>query len=320
MERYKQKEHKKHNFIVFLMLALFIIGLFVYHNVIDLKLQNTQQLEENHLNGDGVYFNVFTEETRDEIKTGIFSNIDNDTVFYASIQNQGKPRYVSISGYLNYFQTQLVCMEEGYDCSSIYLEDGANLLIPFKIADPIEKGANYKFLISLFLGIDQYECDNQYQSTEHTISYDFFLKNDPDSDNVELEQYTIDSEILDNDFSGIMLNTDFTGSELVKLPPYNLKVTAGKMFDLAYRIGNNDASNQTQLILVTIDYQQVLINGKNYLLTNSREGCLSYGTITLKAPETKGKNEICALVVPDPNSPTPFFPLENSCRFTLTTE
>lgn len=314
----RNKNDKKHYFIVFLVITIIITisFLFFYHHGLQ---SHDLQPEDNHLNGDGVYFNVFTEKTRDEIKTGIFSDIDNDTVFYASIQNQGKPRYVRITGYLNYFQTSLESLDKRYDFSSIYLEDGANLLIPFKIVETIKEGTNYKFLISLFLGVDQYECDNQYQSTDHTISYDFFLKNNPNSDNVELKEYTVNSEMLNNDFSGIMINTDLTTSELIKLPPYNHKISVGEQFDLAYRIGN-DSSAETCLMLVTIGYQQALINGKEYLLTNSEEGYLSYGKITLEAPSEKGKYEICALIVPEPNSPTPFFPLENSCRFTLTTE
>ena len=55
-------------------------------------------------------------------------------------------------------------------------------------------------------------------------------------------------------------------------------------------------------------------------MIETEEGCTSFGLITLKAPETKGKYEICALVVLNPESSNEFTLLENAYRFTLTVE
>ena len=48
------------------------------------KQHSLVQPEELHLNGDGVYFNIFTEDSRGEDTTGTLKNIGDDTVLYAS--------------------------------------------------------------------------------------------------------------------------------------------------------------------------------------------------------------------------------------------
>lgn len=55
-------------------------------------------------------------------------------------------------------------------------------------------------------------------------------------------------------------------------------------------------------------------------MIETEEGHTSFGIITLKAPETKGKYEICSLLVPSPESSNEFTFLENAYRFTLTVE
>ena len=57
-----------------------------------------------------------------------------------------------------------------------------------------------------------------------------------------------------------------------------------------YRIGQIGDAHQ-QLMLVTIDYQQAHINGERSLMIETEEGRTSFGLITLKVPETKGKYE-----------------------------
>ena len=193
--------------------------------------------EDNHLIGDGVYFNVFTEKTKGQETTGIFSGIDSSTVFYASIQNSGKERHMKLKGYLNYVSCPLEFLDESYAGDDIYLLDGDNIIIPFTIKSDIDPNTNYKLLLSLFLGTDQHEGSTHYQTTQHTMSYDYFIKNNPDSQTVDLAltkdistQYTV------SDFPGIVINEDFENTESVKLPPYSLKVEAGETFELSYKL------------------------------------------------------------------------------------
>lgn len=270
--------------------------------------------------GDGVYFNVYTEDTKGQEMDGIFENVTSDTVFYASIQNSGQKRYVKLSCYLNYERVSIEMLNSSYDDDQILLEDKDNITIPFKLKGEIDPDENYKLLVSLFLGTDLHESDTKYETTQHTLSYDYYLKNREDSAiSLNLSQDS-STEFINYDFPGFVLNTDYLStSDGIKLPPSELKAAPGESFKLAYRIGQIGDAHQ-QLMLVTIDYQQASINGEKSLVIETEEGHTSFGIITLKAPKSKGKYEICALLVPSPESSNEFTFLENAYRFTLTVE
>ena len=312
---------KKKYFFVFIPIIIMIVTLTLLLLYFHGKSNNKEaNQEEWHMNGDGVYFNVYTEDTKGQEMTGIFENITSDTVFYASIQNSGQERYVKLACYLNYESVSIEMLNSSYDNDQIFLEDKANITIPFKLKDTIDSDKNYKLLVSLFFGTNLHESDTQYQTTEHTLSYDYYLKNSEDSAirfDVSQDNST---ELINYDFPGFVLNTDYSSaSDSVKFPPSEVKAAPGETFQLAYRIGQIGDAHQ-QLMLVTIDYQQATINGEKSLLIETQEAHTSFGLITLKAPETKGKYEICALLVPNPESSNEFVPLENAYRFTLTVE
>lgn len=275
--------------------------------------------EEWHMIGDGVYLNVYTDDSRGQVADGIFENVTEDTVFYASIQNSGQERQVRLACYLNYERIPIEILDDSYD-EQILIQDKANITIPFRLKGEILPDTNYKLLVSLFLGTDLHESDTEYQTTQHTLSYDYYLKNS-ESAGPDLQLAADHStKYLDYDFPSFVLNTDFASdSDGVRLPPSELKAAPGESFELAYRIGKIDDAGR-QLMIVTIDYQQANINGERSLLIETEEGRTSFGTITLRAPEVSGKYEICALVVPDPEEANDFTLLENAYRFTLTVE
>ena len=131
------------------------------------KQHSLVQPEELHLNGDGVYFNIFTEDSRGEDTTGTLKNIGDDTVLYASIQNAGKNRYMQLTGYLDYQEIPLTFLSEEYNTDNIYLEDGENIIIPFKLDADISSNENHKFLISLFWGTDLHESDTKLKTNNY---------------------------------------------------------------------------------------------------------------------------------------------------------
>lgn len=302
--------------LIIIMVVTLTLLLLYFHG----KSNKEAEPEEWHMIGDGVYFNVYTEDTKGQETTGIFENITSDTVFYASIQNSGQERYVKLACYLNYERVSIEMLNSSYDNDQILLEDKDNITIPFKLKGEIDPDKNYKLLVSLFLGTNLHESDTKYETTQHTLSYDYYLKNREDSAislNVPQDSST---ELINYDFPGFVLNTDYLStSDGIKLPPSEVKAAPGESFKLAYRIGQIGDAHQ-QLMLVTIDYQQANINGERSLMIETEEGHTSFGIITLKAPETKGKYEICALLVPSPESSNEFTFLENAYRFTLTVE
>lgn len=302
--------------LIIIMVVTLTLLLLYFHG----KSIKEAEPEEWHMIDDGVYFNVYTEDTKGQETTGIFENITSDTVFYASIQNSGQERYVKLACYLNYERVSIEMLNSSYDNDQILLEDKDNITIPFKLKGEIDPDKNYKLLVSLFLGTNLHESDTKYEATQHTLSYDYYLKNREDSAislNVPQDSST---ELINYDFPGFVLNTDYLStSDGIKLPPSEVKAAPGESFKLAYRIGQIGDAHQ-QLMLVTIDYQQANINGERSLMIETEEGHTSFGIITLKAPETKGKYEICSLLVPSPESSNEFTFLENAYRFTLTVE
>ena len=296
-----------------LILIILLFFSFLYLH----KCKSPIQPEDLHLNGDGVYFNVFTENTRNKENSGIFENITNDTIFYASIQNAGKSRYMQLTAYIDYKEVPLTILSDDYKNNDIYLKDLDNIIIPFKINTDIETDKNYKFLISLFFGTDIHAAEANIQSNNYAMSYDFFIKNQKNTDFTLAEEDKANYSFSNFDFPSVMLNTDFNNSATgVKDPPMKITAKPGEKFDLAYRIGQMDDADK-QLLIVTLDYHQAKINNSTYLLVDTKEGQTSYGTISLEAPSKKGMYEICALIVPDPTFPSPFVPLENAYRFTL---
>ena len=96
----------KRAIITIVAIALFTIIIF-YFFLLNNRSTSLPQPEEEHLIGDGVYFNIFTEETKGKEITGIFSNVNNDTIFYASIQNSGQDRLTKLTCYINYVQVSI---------------------------------------------------------------------------------------------------------------------------------------------------------------------------------------------------------------------
>ena len=311
---------RKKLFLMFISIIIMVITLILLLLYFHGKSNEEAEPEEWHMNGDGVYLNVYTKDTKGQETTSSFENITSDTVFYASIQNSGKERYVKLVCYLNYESISIEMLNKSYDTDQILLKDNDNITIPFKLKGKIDSNKNYKLLVSLFLGTNLHESDTKYQTTEHTLSYDYYLKNREDSAiNLNISQDR-SSKRIKSDFPGFVLNTDYLStSDGVKLPPSEVKVTPGETFKLAYRIGQIGDAHQ-QLMLVTIGYQQANVNGKRSLMIKTEEGHTSFGLITLKAPKLKGKYEICALFVPSPESSNEFTLLENAYRFTLTVE
>ena len=297
--------------------AIVIILVFSLTISMDNRTSISQTPEENHLIGNGVYFNIFTEETRGKVITGIFSEIDSSTVFYAAVQNSGKDRHMQLKGYLNYVECPLEFLNDSYSEDDIYLHDGDNIIIPFRLKTDIESDSNYKLLLSLFWGTDQHEAEMQYRSDQYTMSYDYFINNNPDSQTVDLSlPEDKNAQYTGSDFPTLVINEDFENTDSVALPPYVITVRAGETFELAYKLGHITADST--LLLVTIGYEQAVINNSTpALLVKTPEHYLATGRISLTAPLTKGLYEICAVAVPSPTSPNPFVVLEKSIRFSI---
>lgn len=305
---------------LFVIAIVLISFLFLYFNKTQTTIQ-PNQLEDFHLQENGYYFNVFTEDTKGKETTGVFENITNDTIFYASIQNQGKSREMKLTAYIDYKEIPITILSDEHKDSYIKIKDTDNVIIPFKINYDIKDEQNYKFLISLYYATDSTASKSNLLSSEYAISYDYLIKNRQDNKYTFIEEEKANYTLVDFNYPSVSLNTDFDSSSTngTELPPVEITAKPGEKFELAYRVGDNGEADK-QLLMVTIDYRQAKINNSNHLLIDTQDNKTCYGTISLEAPSQKGLYEICALIVPDPELPTPFVPLNNAYRFTLKVE
>lgn len=83
---------------------------------------------------------------------------------------------MQLTGYLDYQEIPLTFLSEEYNTDNIYLEDGENIIIPFKLDADISSNENHKFLISLFWGTDLHESDTKLKTNNYSLSYDFLFK------------------------------------------------------------------------------------------------------------------------------------------------
>lgn len=196
--------------------------------------------------------------------------------------------------------------------------------IPIKLSKNIQADKNsHNLTISFFSSPDTYEKDVQYQTNSYGISLDHQLiyTDEIEAFQFDLNEYENNEKELDLEFSGLMLNQDFTDYELVKFPDSVIKSNPNEEITLAYRAGRLEEFPERYAIVMYLDWEQQLIDKKPYKLIQMKDPeKIGYGTISFTAPSEKGFYEIVANIIPDPNTESysdNFFPLENSYRFTL---
>ena len=203
-------------------------------------------------------------------------------------------------------------------------KDNIQNIIPIKLPKNIQAdNKSHNLIVSFFSSPETYEKDVQYQTNSYGISLDHQLTY---TDKIEafhlaLNEYEYNEKELDLEFSGLMLNQDFTDYELVKFPESVITSNRNEKVTLAYRAGRLEEFPERYAIVMYVDWEQQQIDKRPYKLIQMEDPeKIGYGTFSFTAPSEKGFYEIVANIIPDPNtehSSENFFPLENSYRFTL---
>ena len=135
-------------------------------------------------------------------------------------------------------------------------------------------------------------------------------------------------------FTGFFVNQDFsayredskTREGIFYLPPAVLQVAPNEEFELAFTANLHHGYIFEPLIdlliISLLDWQQVEMSGKPYLLIemNNSEGYGQFGTFSVTAPSEPGFYEFVSFIVPNPRGRATlytFFPLERTMRFTI---
>lgn len=138
---------------------------------------------------------------------------------------------------------------------------------------------------------------------------------------------TVPDALLDDlPFHSLEVNDDLElewGVEAVVSSPQPWQVWAGEEVEMAFFTNPHGIileEIEDYLIIAMLDWHQIPINGKPYLLVNSI-GTGQQGVFTITAPDEPGLYDFVAFMVLNPTRQryiyTNYFPLEISTRFTL---
>lgn len=310
-------------FISILLLLLIILGhstLISSSNDLDAIIQSSSNIEYLEVD-DGYYLDVYTEKEKNIVRTGDIKMSRANEIFYAKIENAGKLRNFILKIYLDYNEISMEIDGESTDAYYFTALPGHAYTIPFTFSDQIDMSLNHKMTVMLIAGADIYSGLLEYDLTDHfslSINYNLNCSIDNQLSASRNVQYEKIESVLDPSYSGVLINTDFTGDSQNRLPPKMLTSSINEEIQLGYRAGGySGVSNYC--ILLNLGWEQAPINGFPYKLIQTKApGDLGYGEISIRAPRQAGLYEISAWIIPDPfDKKIEFVPLESSYRFTL---
>jgi hypothetical protein len=227
----------------------------------------------------------------------IYLNKITDTlhiIFNTAITN---PTECMLKIFIDYKETDYKIDNKIY--TSYYFKAGTSdsIEIPFNLVNDIEFVNSHIITIAIIPDIDKYAFElKENLSLKKPVSIDYELS-PPNRQDINAETVAFPpGKFIVNQFSGIMLNTDFdsTDSNTVKPPPQYISANAGETVKLAYYAGNY--TNTDDLIfLVILGNSQIEINGKPFEHLMNRPGEIGYGTIEFKVPEVRGKYDVIGI-------------------------
>lgn len=242
--------------------------------------------------------------------------------------NNGKARNFILTVYYDYEQIpfKISKINQYNDHFQFELDDGYEIELPLFLPTDLEMSGNHKLLLSFTIGHDIHAKDIPTQSDWYgtNIVYDLVYDID-DLTFVDHAIYEPPTKTIDLTYS-FTLNEDFTYSILDTeiLPNVNkvISINSGENLKLIYNVSTLGNDTEKLLLLATIGFEQVNIDGEKYKLLQVPKGVTGFGEIELTAPEEPGLYEVIALAVYNPFDKINLdsnleFDVYSSVRFTL---
>lgn len=166
----------------------------------------------------------------------------------------------------------------------------------------------HKLLVTFTTGADQNASDFDTVTDEYGINATYDLVHNLDySDKLisDFDNLLIPTNNFVKDYVNLLFNTDYENTTQnseyggVINPPSLLKVKKGSTLPLMYNF--NKGSSENALLILTLDFKQININGEYATLIklDGKEGTAN-GKINIKVPDTPGKYEVIGYVVHNP--------------------
>lgn len=249
----------------------------------------------------------------------------------AKFNSNGKIRDFVMTVYYDYEQIDFQIGEDGIsDKEYIFtLEDGYEITLPIYLPEEIEKDGAHKLLVSFCIGSDVHAMNLEEFSNWYGFQKVYDVVFDVENTTfVEITDFNAPDKTVDLLYS-FSLNQDYSYSiidtQIMPHPPKVLNAKCGETVDLMYNISNNVAgvvNNGEVLIIVSVGFKQVTIDGELYKLLTIPDGKTGMGDLKIQAPQDPGYYEVIAYAITNPFTKNTFdnnisSELQSSYRFTL---
>lgn len=292
------------------------------------KWDNTKYADWESSVGLDVYNeNSFNTEDENSNKANKILYIENlNDPITLKFNNNGKKRNFIVTVYYDYEQIPFKISETNdYDLHYKFeLDDGYEAELLLYLPRDLKMEGNHKLLISFTIGHDINAKDISGQSDWYGMNAVYDIVYDiNDVEFIDYHTYEKATKTIDQTYR-FTLNEDFHYSILDTniLPHVNKVITIkpGEKLNLMYHASTLGSDAEKILLLATIGFEQVNIDGKKYKLLEIPTGETGIGEIALTAPEQPGFYEVIALAVSNPFAKIndeSNFEVYSSVRFTL---
>lgn len=214
--------------------------------------------------------------------------------------------------------------------------------IPFHLDADLEPSETFsKLTVGAFLAPEQFSALEPELILHHGRMLNFEINYGEDNGELVLPVLPIAPlrQIEALMFTGLKINLDFDPpAHAAYFPPNPLEVRTGEQVELGFVAGAPDTlvtfeysadeiveyvyEVEEYLIIVMVNWQQVMVNGGPYIRIDETGGFGTgqHGRFFIEAPTEPGLYEVVAFLVADPvhrNNQNNFVPLEIASRFTL---
>ena len=278
--------------------------------------------------GDGNYVTML----QDDFVGPIYLTSLQDIITIQLSNPTDDPMNLILKVFLNYEETEFYVLgQETPDTEALFtLASGYYANIPIALSEQLEShDRNGKLTIGVFVAPEyfiMYDDDHCLRMNYgRVLTYDIII--DPSA--VLILPYDDYFEPTGEcTFGGFSIhpNPSPPGDGSIWLMSEPLVVNRGELIELSFFANGTFAegvSTDNYLIVAMLDWHQVLINDRPYLLVDTRNTCPSlgqYGQFVIVAPDEPGFYEFSALLVPNPqslNTICNFDTVEISSRFTI---
>lgn len=319
----------KNRLIVFLFVVSCLILAGLYYNGCNqpkLKIDDLSQETMGLGLGYGLQINKLQGDQNSQYDGRIFMDSPQD-MLEVEFENRGNSGQYILKLFYDYEEVAFRVSGDGskYDTSYIFnVENAKSIKIPIELDANLQKDSkSHKIVVAVYASPEKNAQTLNAVVNNYGIVLDYEVIYDEENSDIHLGADYVDSlKSLDIEYEGLVINNNFENLTEVSLPPVSLKVKQGEEIQLAFVSGKYEEF-EDYLIVSLLDWKQISMSEKPYLLLKNNPSALDYGTFSITAPDEEGLYEFVAFIVPDPmkqKNEDNFQLIDLAYRFTIEVE